>query len=100
MGKTWSSSKMSRMRAEKNADLEMSVGRYWSQIALSNYAILVRNQVVICSSKVKIVINCAARRVGGLTPQICQNIPKIGKLPYGAKRGFIERKALLKERLY
>ena len=24
----------------------------------------------------------------------------IGKLPYGAKRGFIERKDLLKERLY
>ena len=29
-----------------------------------------------------------------------KNIPRIGKLPYGAKRGFIERKALLKERLY
>ena len=29
-----------------------------------------------------------------------QNIPRIGKLPYGAKWGFIERKALLKERLY
>ena len=28
------------------------------------------------------------------------NIPRIGKLPYGAKRGFIERKASLKERLY
>ena len=28
------------------------------------------------------------------------NIPRIGKLPYGAKWGFIERKALLKERLY
>ena len=28
------------------------------------------------------------------------NIPRIGKLPYGAKRGFYERKALLKERLY
>ena len=62
---------MSRMRAEKNADLEMSVGRYWSQIALSNYAILVRNQVIICSRKVRITINCAARRVGGLTPHIC-----------------------------
>ena len=29
-----------------------------------------------------------------------RNIPRIGKLPYGAKRGFIERKGLLKERLY
>ena len=29
-----------------------------------------------------------------------KNIPRIGKLPYGAKWGFIERKALLKERLY
>ena len=29
-----------------------------------------------------------------------KNIPRIGKLPYGAKRGFIERNALLKERLY
>ena len=29
-----------------------------------------------------------------------ENIPRIGKLPYGAKWGFIERKALLKERLY
>ena len=28
------------------------------------------------------------------------NISRIGKLPYGAKRGFIEWKALLKERLY
>ena len=28
------------------------------------------------------------------------NIPRIGKLPNGAKRGFIERRALLKERLY
>ena len=27
---------------------------------------------------------------------INENIPRIGKLPYGAKRGFIERKALLK----
>ena len=26
-----------------------------------------------------------------------KNIPRIGKLPYGAKRGFIERKALLKK---
>ena len=26
-----------------------------------------------------------------------ENIPRIGKLPYGAKRGFIERKALLKK---
>ena len=25
------------------------------------------------------------------------NIPRIGKLPYGAKRGFIDRKALLKK---
>ena len=25
------------------------------------------------------------------------NIPRIGKLPYGAKRGFIERKAFLKK---
>ena len=31
---------------------------------------------------------------------IKENIPRIGKLPYGAKWGFIERKALLKERLY
>ena len=29
-----------------------------------------------------------------------KNIPRIGKLPYGAKWGFIERKALLKERIY
>ena len=29
-----------------------------------------------------------------------KNIPRIGKLPYGAKRGFIERRALLKEGLY
>ena len=30
--------------------------------------------------------------------KICgENIPRIGKLPYGAKRGFIERKALLKK---
>ena len=28
---------------------------------------------------------------------IYKNIPRIGKLPYGAKRGFIERKALLKK---
>ena len=28
------------------------------------------------------------------------NIQRIGKLPYGAKRGFIEGKDLLKERLY
>ena len=28
-----------------------------------------------------------------------KNIPRIGKLPYGAKRVLIERKALLKERL-
>ena len=28
-----------------------------------------------------------------------KNIPRIGKLPYGAKWGFIERKALLKERV-
>ena len=28
---------------------------------------------------------------------IKKNIPRIGKLPYGAKRGFIERKALLKK---
>ena len=26
-----------------------------------------------------------------------KNIPRIGKLPYVAKRGFIERKALLKK---
>ena len=26
-----------------------------------------------------------------------ENIPRIGKLPYGAKRGVIERKALLKK---
>ena len=32
--------------------------------------------------------------------KICgENIPRIGKLPYGAKWGFIERKALLKERV-
>ena len=29
-----------------------------------------------------------------------KNIPRIGKLPYGAKRGFMERKGLLKERLH
>ena len=28
-----------------------------------------------------------------------KNIPRIGKLPYGAKRCFIERKDLLKEML-
>ena len=28
-----------------------------------------------------------------------ENIPRIGKLPYGAKRGFIERKALWKKAL-
>ena len=29
-----------------------------------------------------------------------ENIPKIGKLPYGAMRDFNEREALMKERLY
>ena len=29
-----------------------------------------------------------------------KNIPRIGKLPSGAKRSINERKALLKERLY
>ena len=29
--------------------------------------------------------------------QLIKNIPRIGKLPYGAKRGFIDRKALLKK---
>ena len=28
---------------------------------------------------------------------VLKNIPRIGKLPYGANRGFIERKALLKK---
>ena len=28
---------------------------------------------------------------------VVKNIPRIGKLPYGEKRGFIERKALLKK---
>ena len=28
---------------------------------------------------------------------VLSNIPRIGKLPYGAKKGFIERKALLKK---
>ena len=35
-----------------------------------------------------------------MTKMIKKNIPRIGKLPYGAKRGFFERKVLLKERLY
>ena len=30
---------------------------------------------------------------------LTQNIPRIGKLPYGAKRGFIERKSFLKTKL-
>ena len=30
-----------------------------------------------------------------LTKNCTENIPRIGKLPYGTKRGFIERKALL-----
>ena len=36
--------------------------------------------------------NVASRRYA-----LLENIPRIGKLPYGAKRGFIERKALLKK---
>ena len=32
--------------------------------------------------------------------KLFENIPRIGKLPYGAMRGFIERKAFLKYRLY
>ena len=35
--------------------------------------------------------------MGLKVPKIYVNIPRIGKLPYGAKRGFIERKALLKK---
>ena len=40
-----------------------------------------------------------AARKGGEALMI-ENIPRIGKLPYGAKKGFIKRKGSLKERVY
>ena len=39
---------------------------------------------------------CTVKRSQEIKLEHLTNIPRIGKLPYGAKRGFIERKALLK----
>ena len=41
-------------------------------------------------------MGCGQNRTVSIKSRIF-NIPRIGKLPYGAKRGFIERKALLKK---
>ena len=54
----------------------------------------------VCS-QTKCIIMLNATHIFCLTWQLIAppfhlNIPRIGKLPYGAKRGFIERKALLK----